>query len=169
MHDAILEHWMPERDHATLRDFILTQRRRFDELALGEVESDWVRPADGLPSLDLLVCRSVGPHVDNWHPEWTALWVLAAAPGHVLSIADVKGRSDARIRKPAKALTQSVPLAVGQIVLFNSHRVHWLSPAEDRSPLVVGSFECKTRPSREEIEGRISAMAAALPSESLAA
>lgn len=165
MSEAIVEHWMHEPDAPDLRDFgIRACRWKAQELDHNDVDVDWARPAASAPCLDLLFCRSIGYHVDNWHPEWSALWIMEHGVGHALHIADRKSRMSQKIRKPAKAATTIVPLAVGQIVIFNAHRVHWLPSAEDGEPLIVANFEFDARPTREQVAKMIADAATALAS-----
>ena len=163
MSDPIIEHWMHEPDAPELREFALRSCcSRADGIEMGDVDTAWAHPSGHGPTLDMLVCRSVGLHVDNYHAEWSALWVLQAGPGHALHITDRKARGNTRPRKPAKALTMMAPLTVGSVVLFNGHRVHWLPPAEDGSPLVVANFDFDKRPTRDQIADKIKAAALAL-------
>lgn len=156
MSDPIIEHWMHEPDAPELRAFALKSCRwTTAEMEMDDVDSSWARLAPHASSLDMLVCRSIGPHVDNWHAEWSALWILQAGKGHALHIADRTSRGNVRIRKPARAATTAVPLIVGRVVLFNAHRVHWLPPAEDEGTLVVANFDFDARPTREKVGAKI--------------
>ena len=153
---AIIESWMHSPDHPELRAFALGQSRIMTKrICSDEVELDWVHPADGCKSIDLLACYDIGPHVDNYHAAWSALWVLQCGVGHSLHISDRKARNFSRPRKPAKRATEVAPLTVGMVVIFNAHRVHWLPPAVDGTLLVVANFDFETRPDRASVDDLI--------------
>lgn len=107
---------------------------------------------DALTSVSILFAQAVGPHVDDWHPEWSALWVMQAS-GHGLGMADhrPKRRGGVVRRRPLRSRSVIQPVA-GQIVLLNLHRTHWLDRAQDGSLFIVAVFDFDTRPERAEVE-----------------
>jgi hypothetical protein len=109
--------------------------------------------------IGILHSRIAKPHVDDDFPEWSALWVLQAS-GQVMGIADHRPSNPPMAgRRPLKSpMFAVVPLRVGQLVVFNLHRTHWMDRARDRSLMVAASFDFQTRPSRSDVEKRIRAV-----------
>lgn len=108
-------------------------------------------------------CRSAKPHVDTCFPTWGALWVLNAGIDHKLWVADhqPKGYGDTT-RRPLKSPHWRVPLIIGNLVLFNAHRTHWLPQSDDGQTLVWLAADFHERPSKEAVEQKFVALFAGL-------
>ena len=137
-------------------------RDRFDPPLLStdsELESGAIHTQSiGLSTqIGLLRCWRAVPHVDDDVPEWTALFVLQSA-GHQLGTANhiPKGTSELS-RKPGTRRQPHiyVPLIVGQIVLFNAHRTHWMDAVPGKKIMAAAFFDFPVFPSEAAVLSRV--------------
>jgi hypothetical protein len=159
--DALVEAWQAPADFDKGRDHLcaIVESRMSHYLINAEgvaADSISMECNGSTTTIDILHSRTAKPHIDRHSPEWSALWILRAS-GHVMGTADHRPSNPpiAR-RRPLKSpqLTY-VSLTVGEVVLFNLHRTHWMDRAADRSLLVAASFDFTSRPSRSVVEERI--------------
>lgn len=111
--------------------------------------------ADVIRNIGVLETKRAKPHVDDDFLEWTVLWVLQSN-GHMLSTADHRPLYQTTSRRPlrAKGLVH-VPLTVGEAVLFNAHRTHWMDAASDHSMMISAFFDFRDRPTQKQAVDRI--------------
>ena len=111
------------------------------------------------------MCVKAWPHTDQPpHPRWFLFWNLASR-GHVLHSRDVtKSPGDRPFwnigQNPDPKPDQSVPMMVGDIVILDARREHWLvgpTSGERWSRwYLAANFDVTKRPNRASAEAAVS-------------
>jgi hypothetical protein len=113
-------------------------------------------PSGHAGRIDVLAAYSVNPHVDLDFQPWTVLYVLEHGEAHALHTADHVCRGpDGMGRVPRSRPQWHVPVTVGQAILFNGHRAHWLTKPARKRLFIAASFSFENRPDRTTVEDRM--------------
>jgi hypothetical protein len=145
--DIVVDRWWPNALSARFDD---TQNKalatRTAVLAC-TVEPGVIEIDRFIGKVAVIAAKSAVPHVDTSLPRYAALWVMQSAHTIWLSAAIPRSSYLDIYRRPRVRLPMTP--SNGEIVIFDSHAVHWL---DGNSLFVALSADFDMLPSRADIE-----------------